>query len=87
MSQIKEMIASLNIPEEKLRELAEALNQNPMSAMALVQQLNIPPQTLQGIMALVLSNPEAIKDFAKSVGVRDETLTELEAKLKPKAPH
>ena len=81
MSQIRTIIESLNIPEEKLKALAQALNENPMSAMTLVQELNIPPQILQDIMALVMSNPEAIKDFAKSLGINDATISALNAKL------
>ncbi len=83
MSQIKDMIESLNIPADKLKELAQTLNQNPMSAMSLVQQLNIPPHILQSIMALIMSNPSSVKEFAKSLGVSDEALSTMENKLNP----
>ncbi|MGO2564031.1 MAG: DUF2999 family protein, partial [Pseudoalteromonas nigrifaciens] len=36
-----------NVSDEQIAELFEALTQNPMMAMAMVQQLGIPPEKLQ----------------------------------------
>lgn len=81
MSQIANLMKQLNIPDEKLKALATALNENPMSALALVQELNIPPETLQQLMGIVMTNPASVVEFAKSLGVSDETVKEVQERL------
>ena len=54
--------------------------------MSLVQELNIPPQIFQQLMATVMSNPASIIEFAKSLGVSDEAVKEVQDRLKGVPP-
>jgi DNA-binding IclR family transcriptional regulator len=58
-----------NVSDEKIAELFEALTQNPMMAMALVQQLGIPPEKLQQLMATVMTQPQLIKEATDELGL------------------
>lgn len=60
-----------NVSDEKVHELFQAFTQNPMMAMALVQQLGIPPEKLQALMGVVMTQPQLIKEAAASLGIAD----------------
>lgn len=58
-----------NVSDEQIAELFEALTQNPMMAMAMVQQLGIPPEKLQQLMAVVMTQPHLIKEATDELGL------------------
>ena len=87
MSELKDLFNSLNIPQEKLEELAGALKSNPMAAMGIVQQLNLPPEFLQKVMAIVMANPNAIFEFAAELGLSKEKVEEAKESLKGMVPN
>ena len=53
----------------QIARLFEALTQNPMMAMAMVQQLGIPPEKLQQLMAVVMTQPHLIKEATDELGL------------------
>ncbi|NMM39423.1 DUF2999 family protein [Pseudoalteromonas arctica] len=71
-----------NVSDEKVHELFQAFTQNPMMAMALVQQLGIPPEKLQALMALVMTQPQLIKEAAASLGITDGELEKAKDQYK-----
>lgn len=78
---LEEIIKELNIPPEKLQEMAQRMSANPMAAMSMVQELNIPPEAFQKMIAAVLANPSSILEMAKKFGVDDKNLQEVEDRL------
>jgi len=70
-----------NVSDEKVHELFEAFTQNPMMAMALVQQLGIPPEKLQELMGLVMTQPHLIKEASEEFGISDAELAKAKEQL------
>ncbi|MBB1366226.1 DUF2999 family protein [Pseudoalteromonas sp. SR44-5] len=71
-----------NVSDEKVHELFQTFTQNPMMAMALVQQLGIPPEKLQALMGLVMTQPHLIKEAADSLGIGEGELEKAKQQLK-----
>ncbi|CAM4338434.1 DUF2999 family protein [Pseudoalteromonas ostreae] len=71
-----------NVSDEKVHEIFQAFTQNPMMAMALVQQLGIPPEKLQALMGLVMTQPHLIKEAADSLGIGEGELEKAKQQLK-----
>ena len=59
----------------QIARLFEALTQNPMMAMAMVQQLGIPPEKLQQLMAVVMTQPHLIKEATDELGLDFRKIT------------
>ena len=49
MNPIIQLLKEHNVSEEKINELFQALAENPLMAMGIVQQLGIPPEKLQAL--------------------------------------
>lgn len=81
MSELLELIKSLNIPQEKLSELASNFTSNPLAAMASLQSLNISPETLQKMVTLVMANPESISELGEKLGVPSDTAEKIKHKI------
>ncbi|MGO2365825.1 MAG: DUF2999 family protein [Pseudoalteromonas sp.] len=78
------MIATLkehNVSDEKVHELFQAFTENPMAAMALVQQLGIPPEQLQQLMGLVMTQPHLIKEASDELGISDAEFAKAKEQL------
>lgn len=70
-----------NVSDEKVHELFQAFTQNPMMAMALIQQLGIPPEKLQQLMAIVMTQPHLIKEAADTLGIGESELKKAKQKF------
>lgn len=81
MSELLNIIKSMNVPPEKLKELSEAVGSNPLAAMSILQSLNIPPETFQKLIAAVMANPEAITELGKELGVSEEKSKEIKSQV------
>jgi hypothetical protein len=86
MSQLKELFETANIPEEKLKTMAELFISNPMALMGEIQEMNLPPDFLQKAMAVVMSNPQEVVEFAKSLGLDDELINEARTRIEAMMP-
>ena len=82
MNPIIQILKEQNISEEKIVEVFQALTENPMMAMAIVQQLGIPPEKLQAIMGLVMTNPDLIKEAVEELGLDFARVEAAKAELK-----
>lgn len=81
MNDLNSLIKNLNIPPEKIQELAQTAQQNPFAVMGMLQQLGISPEMLQQLLAAVMSNPAMLFDLAKQFGVDDTVLDSVKQKL------
>jgi len=82
MNPIIQMLTEQNISQEKINELFQALTDNPLMAMGLIQQLGIPPEKLQAMMGLVMTQPELIKEAVEELGLDFSKVEAAKATLK-----
>jgi hypothetical protein len=82
MNPIIETLKEHNVSDEQVHALFSAFLENPMLAMAQIQQLGIPPEKLQQLMALVMTQPNLIKDAAESLGINAEQVEQAKQKFK-----
>lgn len=82
MNPIIQTLKELNISDEKINELFQALTENPMMAMGYIGQLAIPPEKLQSIMSLVMADPGLIEQAVTELGLDYAKVEEAKAKLK-----
>jgi len=69
MNPIIAILKEHNIADEQINQLFEALTENPLMAMGIVQQLGIPQEKLQQLMGLVMQNPGLIKEAVQELGL------------------
>lgn len=69
MNPIIAILKEHNIADEQINKLFEALTENPLMAMGIVQQLGIPQDKLQQLMGLVMQNPSLIKEAVNELGL------------------
>jgi len=82
MNPIIQMLKEQNISEEKINELFQALTENPLMAMGIIQQLGIPSEKLQAIMGLVMTQPDLIKEAVEELGLDFSRVEAAKSKLK-----
>ncbi len=82
MNPIIQILKEQNIGEEQIKEVFQALTENPMMAMGIVQQLGIPPEKLQAIMGLVMTNPDLIKEAVEELGLDFSKVEAAKAAMK-----
>ena len=82
MNPIIKMLKELNVSEEKINELFQALTENPLMAMAVIQELGIPSEKLQEIMGIVMTQPNLIKEAVEELGLDFSKVEAAKAKLK-----
>ena len=82
MNPIIQILNESNISKEKTEELFQALTENPMMAIAMIQTMGIAPEKLQQIMGLVMSNPNLIKEAVEELGLDFSKVEAAKKKLK-----
>jgi hypothetical protein len=82
MNPIIKMLKEQNVSEEKINELFQTLTENPLMAMAVIQQLGIPSEKLQEIMGIVMTQPNLIKEAVEELGLDFSKVEAAKAKLK-----
>ncbi|ESP94158.1 MULTISPECIES: DUF2999 family protein [Pseudoalteromonas] len=81
MNPIISLLKEHNISDEQIKEVFQALTENPLMAMATVQQLAIPPEKLQQLMGLVMQNPGLIKEAVAELGLDYSKVEAAKAQL------
>ncbi|MEW6983138.1 DUF2999 family protein [Colwelliaceae bacterium 6471] len=69
MNPILAILKEHNVSDAQTKEVFQALTENPLMAMATVQQLGIPQDKLQSLMMLVMQNPNLIKEAVDELGL------------------
>lgn len=82
MNPIIKMLKEENISEEKINDLFEALTDNPLMAMGVIQQLGIQPEKLQAIMGVVMTQPSLIQEAVEELGLDFSKVEAAKSKLK-----
>jgi len=85
MDQLKDLVKSLGIDEDKAKELMETAKSNPMAAMGMLGQLGITPDKIQALMQMVMQNPDLLKNMAGQFGIGTETIEKVKEQFKPKS--
>jgi hypothetical protein len=69
MNPIIQTLKDHNVTDEKITEVFQALTQNPLAAMTIIQSLGIPQEKLQPMMMMVMSNPDLIKQAVEELNL------------------
>ena len=77
-NRLKQRLAKLY----QIKELFEALTDNPLMAMGVIQQLGISPDKLQEIMGVVMTQPNLIQEAVEELGLDFSKVEAAKAKLK-----
>jgi len=83
MNPILAILKEHNVSDQKVTSLFEALTDNPMMALSLIQQLGIPPEQLKQLMATIMANPELIKEATDELGLDFAKVEAAKEKLNP----
>ena len=69
MNPILAMLKENNISDAQISELFQTLTENPLAAMATINQLGLPQDKLQMLMGQVMQNPALIKEAVEELGL------------------
>lgn len=82
MNPIIQTLKDHNVSDAQIRDVFQALTQNPLQAMTIIQGLGIPQDKLQALMMLVMSQPDLIKQAVEELQLDFSKVEEAKAKLK-----
>ncbi|MGB5446844.1 MAG: DUF2999 family protein [Psychromonas sp.] len=81
MNPIIQTLKDHNVSDEKITEVFQALTQNPLAAMTIIQGLDIPQEKLKALMMQVMSNPNLIKQAVEELKLDFSKVEAAQAKL------
>lgn len=81
MNPILAMLRENNISDEQINDLFQALTENPLAAMATLNQLELPQESLQLLMGQVMQNPALLEEAVKELGLDFSKVEEAKEKL------
>ena len=81
MNPIIQTLKDHNVTDEKISEVFQALTQNPLAAMTIIQSLGIPQEKLQPLMMMVMTNPGLIKQAVEELSLDFSKVEAAQAKL------
>jgi hypothetical protein len=81
MNPIIQTLKDHNVNDQKIAEVFQALTQNPLAAMTIIQSLGIPQEKLKALMMMVMSNPDLIKQAVEELKLDFSKVEAATAKL------
>ncbi|WP_028865949.1 DUF2999 domain-containing protein [Psychromonas aquimarina] len=81
MNPIIQTLKDHNVSDEKITEVFQALTENPLAAMTIIQSLGIPQEKLQPLMMMVMTNPDLIKQAVEELKLDFSKVEAAKAKL------
>ncbi|WP_372882675.1 DUF2999 domain-containing protein [Psychromonas sp.] len=81
MNPIIQTLKDHNVTDEKITEVFQALTQNPLAAMTIIQSLGIPQEKLKPLMMMVMGNPDLIKQAVEELKLDFSKVEAAKAKL------
>ncbi|ABM04125.1 conserved hypothetical protein [Psychromonas ingrahamii 37] len=81
MNPIIETLKDHNVTDEKITEVFEALTENPLAAMTIIQTLGIPQDKLQPLLMTVMTNPDLLTQAIEELNLDFSKLEAATAKL------
>lgn len=82
MNLIIKTLKDNNVNDEKITEVFQALTENPLAAMSIIQSLGIPEEELKVLMMTVMSQPDLIKQAVEELNLDFSKVEAAKAKLK-----
>ena len=76
MSEIEDLVKSLNIPPEKLAAFATKVRANPLSAVGAFFELGLSMEFFAKLYAIIKADPSALAEYAKGLGVDESAVAE-----------
>lgn len=81
MNPIIKTLKDYNVNDEKITEVFQALTENPLAAMTIIQSLGIPQEKLQPLMMMVMTNPDLIKQAVEELKLDFSKVEAAKARL------
>jgi len=81
MNPIIQTLKDNNVSDAKITEVFQALTENPLAAMTIIQGLGIAQDKLQALMMMVMSQPNLIKEAVEELQLDFSKVEEAKAKL------
>jgi len=81
MNPIIQTLKDHNVSDAKIVEVFQALTENPLAAMTIIQGLGIAQDKLQALMMMVMSQPNLIKEAVEELKLDFSKVEEAKAKL------
>ncbi len=81
MNPIIQTLKEHNVSDQQIADVFQALTQNPLAAMATIQNLGIPQEKLQPLMMMVMTNPDLIRQAVTELGLDFSKVEAAKAKL------
>lgn len=69
MNPIIQTLKDHNVSDDRITEVFQALTQNPLAAMTIIQGLGIAQDKLQALMMMVMTNPDLIKQAVEELNL------------------
>ena len=77
---LNDFLKGMNIPEAELADIMSLAKEEPMAAMAKIQQY-LSPEMIQSMMQMMMSNPDAMEDAMKQAGISEEEADKLKSQF------
>lgn len=84
MNPIIQTLKEHNVSDEKIKEVFQALTENPLSAMSIITTLGIPEEQLKSLMMTVMTAPDLIKQAVEELGLDFSKVEEAKEIIKEK---
>ena len=81
MNPIIQLLKDANISDDKIKEVFQALTENPLMAMNTIAQLGIEPEKLQAVMMQVMTAPHLIKEAVDELGLDFSAVEKAKAQM------
>ena len=81
MNPIIQTLKDNNVNNDKITEVFQALTENPLMAMGIIESLGIPPEELKALMMMVMGNPDLIKQAVEELNLDFSKVEAAKAKL------
>jgi hypothetical protein len=69
MSEIIELLKSVNMTAEQAATLQEQVKKDPLNAMQHIAALNLPPEFFTKLMQIVMTKPDALQSLMDGLGM------------------
>ena len=83
MNPIIAILKEHNVTDAQIKEVFQALTDNPIMEMNTVQQLGIPQDKLQALMMLLMQDPGLIKEAVDELGLDFTKVEQAKKNLQP----
>ncbi|MGL4855023.1 MAG: DUF2999 family protein [Lentisphaeria bacterium] len=73
---LSQLLSGMNIPEAEAAKLAKLARENPMAAVAQLQNY-LSPEMIESMMQMMMANPELMQQVMSQAGISDDQVDAL----------